>query len=48
MKKNQHFDTMKWKAMVLWNNKLWYYTENYGSFIYYGKIYGTMGKNIVL
>ena len=32
------------KTMVLWT-KLWYYTENYGTLIYYGKNYGTMEKN---
>ena len=31
-------------TMVLMN-KLWYYTENYGTLIYYGKNYGTMEKN---
>ena len=41
------------KAMVLWE-KLWYYTENYGTLIYYGKLwyygknYGTMEKTMVL
>ena len=25
--------------------KLWYYTENYGTLIYYGKNYGAMEKN---
>ena len=24
--------------------KLWYFTENYGTLIYYGKNYGIMGK----
>ena len=32
------------KTMVLWK-KLWYYTENYGTLIYYGKNYATMEKN---
>ena len=43
------------KTMVLWKknygtmeNKLWYYTENYGTLIYYGKNYGTMEKTMVL
>ena len=35
------------KTMVLWE-KLWYYTENYGTLIYYGKNYGTMEKTMVL
>ena len=26
--------------------KLWYYTENYGTLIYYGKNYGAMEKTI--
>ena len=40
--------------MVLWQNygtmekKLWYYTENYGTLIYYGKNYGTLEKTMVL
>ena len=32
------------KTMVLWK-KLWYYTENYGTLIYYGKNYDTTEKN---
>ena len=35
------------KTMVLWK-KLWYYTENYGTLIYFGKNYGTMEKIMVL
>ena len=34
-------------TMVLWK-KLWFYTENYGTLIYYGKNYGTMEKTMVL
>ena len=35
--------------MVLWK-KLWYmyYTENYGTLIYYGKNYSSMDKTMVL
>ena len=33
--------------MVLWK-KLWYYTENYGTLINYGKNYGTIEKTMVL
>ena len=32
------------KTMVLWK-KLWYYTENYGTLIYYGKLLWYYGKN---
>ena len=32
--------------MVLW--KKWYYTENYGTLIYFGKNYGTKEKTMVL
>ena len=39
----KNYGTME-KTMVLWK-KLWYYTENYGTLIYFGKNYGTMGKN---
>ena len=35
------------KTMVLWE-KLWHYTENYGTFVNYGKNYGTMEKTMVL
>ena len=28
--------------------KLWYYTENYGTLIYYGKNYGNIDKTMVL
>ena len=35
------------KTMELWK-KLWYYTENYGTMIYYGKKYSTMEKTMVL
>ena len=42
----KNYGTMK-KSMVLWK-KLWYYTENYGTLIYYGKNYGTMEKTMVL
>ena len=38
----KNYGTME-KTMVLWT-KLWYYTENYGTLIYYGKNYGTMKK----
>ena len=42
----ENYGTME-KTMVLWN-KVWYYTENYGTLIYYEKNYGTMEKSMVL
>ena len=42
----QNYGTME-KTMVLYR-KLWYYTENYGTLIYYGKNFGTMEKTMVL
>ena len=39
------------KTVLLWKNtkvlweKLWYFTENYGTLINYEKIYDTMEKN---
>ena len=33
---------------LLLKKKLWYYTEIYGTLIYYGKNYGTMEKTMVL
>ena len=34
-------------TMELWK-KLWYYTENYETLIYYGKNYGIMENTMVL
>ena len=40
-----------WYYALLWKNtkvqweKLWYFTENYGTLINYEKIYDTMKKN---
>ena len=42
----KNYGTME-KTMVLWK-KLWYYTEKYGTLIYYGKNFGTMEKTMVL
>ena len=39
----ERYGTME-KTMVLWKI-LWYYIENYGTLIYYGKNNGTMEKN---
>ena len=33
------------EAMVLWK-KLWYYTQNYGTSIYEGKIHGSLPKTM--
>ena len=35
------------KTMILYR-KIWHYTENYGSLIYYGKKYGIMERTMVL
>ena len=32
------------KTNVQWKKKLWYYNENYGTLIYYGKNNGSMKK----
>ena len=45
MEKN--YGTME-KKLWYYGKKLFYYTENYGTLIYYGKNYGTMEKTMVL
>ena len=42
----ENYGTMK-KTIILWI-KLWYYTENYGTLINYGKNFGTMEETMVL
>ena len=37
-----------WKKLWYYGKKPWYYTENYGTLIYYGKNNGTMEKTMVL
>ena len=39
VKKKQNYGTMA---------KLWYFTKNYGTLIYYGKNHGTMEKTMIL
>ena len=43
----KNYGIMEKKTLVLWK-KLWYFTENYGTLILFGKHYGTMEKTMAL